>query len=156
MRRLALVLSVGALLGLSGCGEKVFGPGTGDQASVVLTCDPNPVVAGVSGSGATWAARYEAVLQEYGDVSATIVSVHGIVFDDATGLQLGASYYDSSDLKVFSGGDALDAKGTKRVLQQIAYSTSGENKSAASMTIQVRLRDSKGFETTQSILVKVQ
>ena len=156
MRRLALVLSVGVLVGLSGCADKVFGPGTGSQSIIVLTCDPNPIVSGVSGSGGTWAARYEAVIQETNDVSATLVHVHGIIFDDATGVQVGASFYDSADLKVFAGGDQLEAKGTKRVLQQIAYSTSGENKSAATLTLQVKIRDAKGFESTQTMLVKVQ
>jgi hypothetical protein len=158
MRRpLAFVLSVLPLLALTGCGEEVFGTNDGGQALVALTCDPNPLEAGVSASGGgTWAVRYEAVLTEANGAAGKIIFVHGIVYDDATGAQVGSTFYDSDALKVFAGGDELVQKGAKRVLQQVTYSTSGDNNPGATLGIYVRILSENGRETSNALLVKVQ
>lgn len=153
IRALALAACLASALALPGCGGDGTPPVTGvANALIQLTVAPNPIVTVVT-SGNTFVVRGTLKVSELNGLGVTFELVDTRLFDDATGLILGSSFYDDKDLLVFIGSKRVEAKGFLEIPQELSYVQTA--KRAASLVIRVRVKDDKGNSLEQALLVKV-
>lgn len=145
-----------ALAPFASCGGSPTTPSTGAIAFVTLSVTPNPIVAVITNTlGPTYTATWTLKMTESGGVGGNVQLMRASVFDDASGVLVGATNYDSNDLVVFVGKNRLDASGTLEIPLQVSYVLSTLNR-AATLTMLTTMKDDNGNNVDSSLLVKIQ
>jgi len=155
LRRPALVAALAAAAVLPACGGTTpITIGTGSRAILVLTVDPNPIVASENTIG-TASASYKLTITETNGLGGEFVFVSGSVYDPASGALVALNYYDSSDMLVYVGTRRIEAASSVTLTQTVSYTLPTLGK-AAPLTINVQLKDDKGSTVNASLLVNIQ
>jgi hypothetical protein len=153
-RRLALAAALFAAVLLPACGSSNVVVGPGSRASLVVTVDPNPVIASQNTIGSS-SASYKITITETNGLGGEFEFINGSVFDPTTGALVALNYYDSSDLQVFVGTKRIEALGTLSFTQTASYTLPSLAK-AATLTVTTQLKDDKGSLVQASLLVNIQ
>jgi hypothetical protein len=150
------LLCAAALAPFASCNSTPTTPSTGAIAIVTLTVVPSPITSVITNTlGPTYTATWTLTMTESGAVGGVVQIMRANVFDDATGLLVGSTNYDSNDLLVFVGKNRLEASGTLVVPLQLSYVLSTLDR-AATLTMFTTVKDDKGNNVDSSILVKLQ
>jgi hypothetical protein len=151
-------LAVAAALLLSACADNTPNPTDVARAVIFVSVDPTPVIAVASTRiGATFSARFKAVIKETAGQGGEVRGVRATLYDEVTGVPVGFLFYDTADMIVFVGEERVEAGGTLEVPIQIDYAIPGDiNAKAARLHVSVDLEDDKGNAVNASALVKVE
>jgi hypothetical protein len=155
MRRLALLAALAAAALLPGCGGTTpITIGTGSRAILVLAVDPIPLVASENTIG-TASASYKLTITETNGLGGEFAFVSGSVYDPASGNLVALNYYDSADMLVYVGTRRIEANGSVNLTQTVSYTLPTLTK-AATLTINVQIKDDKGSTVNASKLVNIE
>ena len=124
------------------------------RSVILVTVVPNPVIGVQNALTGSVSAAYVVQIRELAGLGATITFVNSTVFDPETGVQVGASYFDSADLKVFIGSDRVEAQGELDVPQTVTYALP-DARLEADLTVNVQAVDDQGGLINQSVLARV-
>ena len=141
---------VAALL-LQGCGDDPPPTGGAALAVITLTVANNPITQ-IETSGSTFVVRTKATIKESNGLGGTIERVEYRLYDDATGVVIAANVFDDKDLLVFVGSNRVESKSSLDIPIELSYVNA--TKRLAYLTVSIRLKDDKGNNIEQSLLVK--
>lgn len=153
-RRPALLVVLLAAAVLPSCGNDVFTIGPGSRASLVVSVDPNPVVATQNVIGSA-SASYKITITETNQLGGEFVFVNGSVYDPATGGLVAINYYDTADMQVFVGNKRIEPLEIVSFSQTASYTLPALTK-AATLVVSVQLKDDKGNLVNASTLVNIE
>ena len=156
-RRVALAAALIGALVLPACGgDEDTGTLPDVRNSIVqISIAPNPVVASQNTLTLASTAAFRVILTEFNGLGGQVLFVSASVQDNASGLQLAISYYDSTALKVFVGKDRLEPLGTFEVPQTISY-TSPDFGKAATLFVSIQLKDDRDNLINQTLVAKIE
>jgi hypothetical protein len=128
------------------------------RAVIVVSIDPTPVLAVVSSrAGTAFSARFRVVIKEVAGQGGEVQEVRTTLYDEISGVPVGAVNYDSADMVVFVGEKRVEAGGTLEVPIQIDYVIPNDvTQKAARLNAYVELKDDKDNLVSASILVRVE
>lgn len=153
-RGLALTAALVASLLLPACQSDTGTIPDNPRAVITVTLEPNPVIGTQDAFTGSVSTAYIVQIREVAGLGATITFVNSTVFDPETGVQVGASYFDSADLKVFIGSDRVEAQGELDVPQTVTYALP-DARLEADLTVNVQAVDDQGGLINQSVLARV-
>ena len=153
--RPVLLVVLGLVALLPGCGRSSSVVGTGTRAFLSVTIDPTPVVSKPSTTSIGYTnVSYTVKIAESGGLGGQFVFINATVFDVNTGLSIGVNNYDAADLQVFVGSKRLEANASVAVKQQIDFLIPTVTMGTR-LTIAVQFRDDHGSVLNQAVLVNV-
>ncbi|HWX25047.1 MAG TPA: hypothetical protein VN083_08400 [Vicinamibacteria bacterium] len=144
-------------LALAGCNNNNTTSSTAAFAALTLTVAPNPIIAkntinpGVFDFDIQWTVT----ITETAGVGGDLNFVSATLFDPSTGIEIGRTSLDSSDLLVLAGANHLNPKGTLTVNQNLSYRLASRGR-AALLSVTAEMRDTNKNLLDPSILVQVQ
>ncbi len=156
-RLLAVAAILVAVLGVA-CGDSPVSPTDVLRAVISVNTTPNPVAAVASTrAGTTFSAQFKVQITELAGQGGEFQAINSTLYDDLTGLIVGAVNYDNSDLTVFVGKKRIEAGGTFELPVQMDYVIPSDVLAkAARLQVLVTLKDDRGNLVSSSVLVKVQ
>lgn len=152
-RGLGLIAIVLAAILLPACNDSTTIPDV-PRAILVVAVEPNPVIGTQNVLTGSVSATYVVQIRELAGLGATINFINSTVFDPETGLQVSTSFYDSADLKVFTGTDRIEPGGELDVTQTASYSLP-DFRVNADLTATVQAIDDQGNLINYSTLVRI-
>ena len=149
-------LSVLPLL-LGGCNNNNTLTSTAGSAALTLTVSPNPIIAKntINPGLFDYDIQWGVTITETAGIGGSLHFVSATLYDPSSGLAVGRTSLDSSDLLVLAGANQLAPKGTLTVNQNLSYRLASRGR-AALLSITVEMQDTNQNLLDPSVLVQVQ
>ena len=159
-RNLGLVFILFGASWVPGCDDTVSNVPGVTRAGIFVLVEPNPVIGAQDPLTGSVSAAFVVTIREINGLGGTIQFVNSTVFDPESGVQVGATYWDSADLIVFVGTDRVDAEGELEVTQTASYTLRSpdgrpDGRVEAELTVAVQLRDDNGNVVNTTLLVPI-
>jgi hypothetical protein len=151
-----------ALVGLvpllaAACNNNTSPTTTTGSAALTLTVSPNPIIAKNTINPALfdYDIQWTVTITETAGIGGDLHFVSATLYDPSSGLAVGRTSLDSSDLLVLAGANHLNPKGTLTVNQNLSYRLPSRGR-ATLLSIAVEMLDSNQNLLDPSVLVQVQ